>query len=71
MDPPPGTDELFNTHIRKGTIRQLSIPLVLNLCDLARGFVIENVDFAVDGLFLIDAFDDIASTKIHSDRVTA
>ena len=50
MQPPPGIDKLIDTHILKGAIRELAIPLVLNLCDLSRRLVVEDVDLAVDGL---------------------
>ena len=71
MQPPPGIDELIDTHILKGAIRELAIPLILNLCDLARRLVVENVDLAVDGLLFANAFYDIAGTQVHSNWVTA
>lgn len=69
MQPPPGICKLIDTHILEGAVRELSIPLVLNLCDLARRLVIEDVDLAVDGLLFTDAFHDVASTQIHRNRV--
>ena len=71
MQPPPGIDKLINTHILKGAIGELAIPLILNLCDLARRLVVEDVDLAVDGLLFANAFYDVASTQVHSDWVTA
>ena len=70
MQPPPGIDKLINTHILKGAIRELAIPLVFNLCDLASRFVIEDVDLAVNGLFLANAFYNVACTQVHPNWVT-
>ena len=70
MQPPPGIDKLIDTHILKRAIRELAIPLILNLCDLARRLVIEYVDLAVDGLLFANAFYDVAGTQVHSDWVT-
>ena len=71
MQPPPGIDKLIDTHILKGAVRELAIPLILNLCDLARRLVVEDVDLAVDGLLFANAFYDVAGTQVHSDWVTA
>ena len=71
MQPPPGIDKLIDTHVLKGAIRELAIPLILDLCDLARRLVIENVDLAVNGLFFANAFYDVAGTQVHSNWVTA
>ena len=69
MKPPPGARQLIETHILEGAIRQLAIPLVLDLCDLAR--LVEDVDLAVDGLLFADALDDVAGPQVHGDRVAA
>ena len=71
MQPPPGINELIDTHISKGAIRELAIPLILNLCDLARRLVVENVNLAVDGLLFANAFYNIAGTQVHCNWVTA
>ena len=71
VQPPPGIDKLIDTHILKGAIRELAIPLILNLCDFARRLVIENVDLAIDGLLFANAFYDVAGTQVHCDWVTA
>ena len=65
MQPPPRIDKLINTHICDGAIRELAIPLVLNLCDLARHLVIEDVDLAVDGLLFANALHDVAGAQVH------
>ena len=71
MQPPPGIHNLINTHILYGAIRQLAIPFVLHLCDLARCLVIEDVDLAVDGLLFADALHHIAGTQVHANWVAA
>ena len=71
MQPPPGIDKLIDTHILKGAVRELAIPLVLNLCDLTRRLIIENVDLAVDGLLFTNAFYDVTGTQVHCNWVTA
>ena len=71
MQPPPGIDKLIDTHILKGAIRELAIPLILNLCDFARRLVVENVDLAVDGLLFANAFYDVAGTQVQPYWVTA
>ena len=60
MQPPPRAYEVVDTHILEGAVRELAVPLVLDLCDLARRFVVEDVDLAVDGLLFPDALDDVA-----------
>lgn len=37
--------------------------------DLARGFVVVDEDFAVDDLFFVDAFDDVARAQVEADGV--
>ena len=69
MDPPPWIEQLVDTHICESAVRELAIPLVLNLRDLPAGFIIEDVDLAVDGLFFTDALDDIASSQIQADGI--
>ena len=71
MHPPPGTNELWNTHIREAAIGKLPIPLVLYLCDLAAVFIVEDVDSTCNGLLLPNSFDDIAGLKIHADWIAA
>ncbi len=71
MQPPPRVHELVDTHILEGAIRELAIPFVLDLCDLARRLVIEDVDLAVDGLLFPDALYDVAGTQVHGDGVAA
>lgn len=72
MHPPPRRQQLSNrTYIREGTIWQLPIPLVLDLGDLASGFVVEDVDLAADGLLFVDALHDVAGLQVHTDWVAA
>ena len=71
MQPPPRIHNLINTHILYGAIRQLAIPFILHLCDLARCLVIEDVDLAVDGLLFADALHHIAGTQVHANWVAA
>ena len=61
MDPPPGAYKLTYTYVRERTIRQLAIPFVLDLCDLASVLVVENVDFARYGRLLAEALQNITS----------
>lgn len=39
--------------------------------DLASHLVVVDVDLAVDGLLLIDAFNDIASAQVEHDRIAS
>ena len=71
MQPPPGVCELIDTHILEGAVRELAVPLVLDLCNLARCLVVEDVDLAVDGLLFPDALYDVAGTQVHGDWVAA
>ena len=71
MQPPPGIDKLIDTHILKGAIRELAVPLILNLCDLARRLVVENIDLAVDGLLFANAFYYVPGTQVQSDWIPA
>ena len=71
MEPPPGICKLIDTHILEGAIRELAIPFILNLCDLSRRLVIEDVDPAIDGLLLADTLHDVASTQVHTDWIAA
>lgn len=71
MHPPPGIDKLIDTHILDRAIRELAVPLVLNLCDLARHLVVEDVDLAVDGLFFANALHDVAGAQVHRNWITA
>ena len=70
MQPPPRTTQLLRTHICERAIRQLSIPLILNLRDLPHRLVIEDIDLAVNGLLFFDTLDDIACAHVHADGVT-
>lgn len=47
----------------------MPIPLILNLRYLARSFIIKNVDFAGDGLFLADDLGHVAGFEVHLDGV--
>ena len=69
MHPPPRTDKLANTHICETAIWQFAIPLIFNLRDFPRGFVVEDLDLAVDYLLLAYHFDDVAGLKVHADRI--
>ena len=71
MEPPPGIDELIETHILQGAIRELAIPLILNLCDLPRRLVVENVDLAVDRLLFLNTLHDVAGPQVQSDWVAS
>lgn len=70
MDRPPRIEQLLSTYVLERTIRQLATPLVLNLRNLARILVIEDVDAALDHLFFRNAFGDVASLEVHTDWVT-
>lgn len=61
---------MIETHILDRAIRELAIPLVLNLRDLAACFVVEDVDLAVNGLFFAYALHNVAGTQVHRDWVT-
>ena len=71
MQPPPRIRKLVDTHILEGAIRELAIPLVLDLCDFACRLVVEDVDLAVNGLLFTDALYDVASTQVHTNWVAA
>ena len=62
---------MANAYICKSAIWQIAIPFVLNLSDLASRFVVENVDFAVDNLFLANHLDNITGFQVHADGVAA
>ena len=70
VKPPPGTEQLPETYILERAVREISVPFILNLCDLAGGLVVANDNLAADGLFLADALDDIAGLQVHVDGVT-
>ena len=53
------------------TIGQLTIPFILDTGDFATDFIIEDEDFAVNGLLLANALDHIAGAQVQPDRVTA
>ena len=69
--PPPGTKQLLDTHILERAVRELTIPLVLHLCDLASRLVVEDQDLAVDDLLLAETLDNIAGLEVHADGVAA
>ena len=69
MQPPPRVCKLIDTYILERAIREFAIPLILNLCDLARRFVVEDVDLAVDSLLFADALYDVAGTQVHTNWV--
>ena len=68
MQPPPGARKLINTHILEGAIRELAIPLIFDLCNLAH-VINEDVDLAVNDLLFTDALYDVAGTQVHGDWV--
>ena len=70
VQPPPRIGKLIDTHILQRAIRELAIPLVLDLRDLTRRLVIENIDFAVNGLFFANTLHDVAGTQVHRYWVT-
>lgn len=63
--------ETQNTYVRKGAVRQLAVPFILDAGDFPRGGVVEDPDLAGDGLFLADALDDVAGAHVEPDRVAA
>ena len=69
MQPPPRIYKLIDTHICEAAIWELSIPLVLDLCNLARVFVVEDVDLAVHDLLFTNALHNVACTQVHRNRV--
>lgn len=69
MHPPPRAQKLRQTYILKRTVRQVAVPLVLHVRDLSRGFVVVDEDFAVDDLFFVDAFNDVARAQVEADGV--
>lgn len=71
MQPPPRAYEVVDTHILEGAVRELAVPFVFDLCDLARRLIVEDVDFAVDGLLFANTLHDIACTQVHGDWVAA
>lgn len=71
MQPPPRAYEVIDTHILEGAVRELAVPLVLDLCDLSRRLVVEDVDLAVDGLLFSNTLHDVARTQVYGDWVAA
>ncbi len=69
MHPPPRTEQLAETYINKTAIGQLAVPLVLNLRNLPRRLVVEDVDLAVNDLLLAEQLDDISRLEIHADGI--
>ena len=68
--PPPRTKQLVDTHICEGAIRQLAVPFVLNFGNFACGFIIEYVHFAVNRLLFSDAFHNVTSSEVQTNRIT-
>ena len=71
MYPPPGTKQLLDTHILERAVRELTVPLVLYLCDLASRLVVEDQDLAIDDLLLAETLDNVAGLEVHTDGVAA
>lgn len=69
MHPPPRTQNPLETYILKRTVRQLAVPLVLHLRDLARRFIVVDEDLAVDDLLFVDTLDDVARAHVEADGV--
>lgn len=69
MKPPKRTAQLRETHLRNGTLGQLSVPLVLDLCDLAIGAGVD-VDNTLDDLLFADTLDYVASLKVHGNWIS-
>lgn len=61
----------LQTYIFEGSLWKLAIPLVLDLGNLTIRFIEMNEDFALHGLLLVDALDDISRLQIHLDRVSS
>ncbi len=68
IGPPPGTYQLTKTYICECAIRNVSIPTVLNLVDLAV-FAGKDLDLGLNNLLATDALHLIACLEIHIDRI--
>ena len=55
------------TYVCDGALRELAVPLVLDLCDLAA--LVEDVDDRRDGLLHTNALDLVASLHGEADGV--
>ena len=69
MQPPPLVKKLLDAHLGKRPVGQVPAPFILDFGDLARVFVVEDVDDAVDGLFLFDPFHDVARAHVQDNGV--
>ena len=69
--PPPGTEQLLDTHILERAVWELTIPLVLHFRDLASRLVVENQDLAIDDLLFAEALDNVAGLEVHTNGVAA
>lgn len=66
--PPERVQQLGMTYVCDGTLGELAVPLVLDLCDLAA--LVEDVDDRRDGLLHADALDLVASLHVDADGVS-
>ena len=55
------------TYVCDGTLGELAVPLVLDLCDLAA--LVEDVDDRRDGLLHANALDLVAGLHVQADGV--
>lgn len=69
MQPPPKAEQLTNTYIRERAIWQITIPLILNLGDLACTLVVVDLDLTRYDLLFANPLDYVPSLEIHVDRV--
>jgi hypothetical protein len=69
VGPKPRVDDVCPglAYICDAGVRQLAVPLVLYLGDLAA--LVEDVDFAADGRLLAEALDFVHGRHVHFDRV--
>ena len=70
MQPPPRTKELPQTYILEGAVWKLSVPLVLQLCDLPGRLIVVDQDFASNSLLLTNAFHNVTGLQVHSNWIT-
>lgn len=60
---------LGRTYVADGAIGKLSVPLILDLLDLAV-LVKEDVDDRANGLLLADTGNNVSGLEVHRDGVT-
>jgi len=65
--PPQRVQKLDMTYVCDGTLGELAVPLVLDLCDLAA--LVEDVHDRRDGLFHANALDLVAGLHVQADGV--